>query len=136
MSAPTWRRCSVVASFALAASFIHVLLIGTTVANTSSFQSNQQPKAKYDDDCGTNFTDNTFWDHTKCAGVCCTTFFSAEGPDDCCMRCQLNATCAVWEWGGDEAVCYMCTAEVVPHRGQLYNHVSGCVNESVCQLKP
>jgi hypothetical protein len=86
---------------------------------------------------------STFWDHTKCPDPhdCCTTDWNAEGPDDCCQRCEGNSTCAAWEWFGSDPLapaCYLCSKAVLPFRTHTDSadstHVTGCATTGACPI--
>ena len=80
---------------------------------------------------------DTWWDHTKCApnnssrsGGCCETEWSLESAEACCAECQGSAfgfECVAWEYVQSNQTCYMCSAEVLTHRGRLAGHATGCL---------
>ena len=86
--------------------------------------------------CGSNLTNNTFWNHSKCSGHCCDTRWGVGTPAGCCFVCQSTGIgtepCALWEWSADAAVCYVCTEEAARYRGAMAGHVTGCTNAKSC----
>jgi hypothetical protein len=90
--------------------------------------------------CVANFSDGTFWNHTKCDAAtnssCCQTLWSPQAPEECCAECQggeFGFTCVAWEWYGAANACYICTKDVLPYKGRMEGHSTGCVT-GLCSL--
>jgi len=93
---------------------------------------------------------DTFWDHTKCghsnvsrSGGCCETEWGLESAEACCTVCQgswFGFACVAWEYDLAKQTCYMCSAEVLPHRSRMAGHSTGCLkrlcNSTVEQQPP
>jgi len=82
--------------------------------------------------CGSNWTSNSFWNHSKCSGgKCCDTYWGAQSPASCCAQCRATGIgsepCAAWEWTAHAATCYVCTKVVLPFREAMAGHTTGCV---------
>ena len=93
---------------------------------------------------------DTFWDHSKCghsnvsrSGSCCETEWGLQSAEACCTECQGSSfgfACVAWEYTEKTQTCYMCSAEVLPHRGRMAGHSTGCLkrlcNSTVEQQPP
>ena len=85
--------------------------------------------------CVSDPQNGTFWDHTKCSSgpgtnACCATVWSPTTAVECCQNCQNSAfgfECVAWEWYAAGAACYVCSKEVLPHRGNKTGHTTGCL---------
>jgi hypothetical protein len=82
--------------------------------------------------CGSNWTKNSFWNHSKCPGTkCCNTYWGAQTAESCCQQCGATGIgsepCVAWEWTADAATCYVCTKAVLPFREVMTGHTTGCV---------
>eukprot|EP01047_Picozoa_sp_COSAG01_P037283 COSAG01_NODE_2954_length_6801_cov_3.612951_2_plen_321_part_00 len=109
-----------------------------------------QQRIPFTADCGSiKSMNNTYWDHTKCSSgtgtnACCATVWSPTTAVECCENCKNSAfgwDCVAWEWAapscpGCTAACYVCSAEVLPHRGMKIGHVTGCLAEGCEKLDP
>ena len=84
---------------------------------------------------------DTFWDHSKCghsnvsrSGSCCETEWGLQSAEACCTECQGSSfgfACVAWEYTEKTQTCYMCSAEVLPYRGRMAGHSTGCL-EGLC----
>jgi hypothetical protein len=107
--------------------------VGTTVGTTAGLLRNAT--AVQTSVCASNPQNSTFWDHTKCASgnstnACCETVWGPRNSEECCQNCQSSAfgfECVAWEWYDAGADCYVCSKEVLAHRGQMDGHVTGCL---------
>jgi len=88
--------------------------------------------------CSGSGSPNTFWDHTKCASgngtnACCETVWSPQSAQECCQNCRSSAfgfDCVAWEWDPAASACYVCSDEVLPHRGEKAGHTTGVLNHT------
>ena len=117
---------------ARASGFVAVLAVSVANAASPSVQGLGLPA------CGGTGTPNMFWDHTKCASgngtnACCATVWSPRNAAECCQNCQSSAfgfECVAWEWGEADSACYVCSKEVLNHRGHKPNHTTGVLNHT------
>ena len=61
---------------------------------------------------------------------CCETVWSPTSAEECCSECESSAfgfTCVAWEWYEEGLDCYLCSTEVLPHRGYMKGHTTGCL---------
>ena len=94
--------------------------------------------------CVADRRNDTFWDHTKCSSgsgtnACCATVWSPRNEAECCLNCESSAfgfDCVAWEWDSAGAACYVCSKEVLSHRGRKAGHTTGRLNLSATALAP
>lgn len=85
--------------------------------------------------CGSNWTEDSFWNHSKCSGTkCCNTYWGAQTAASCCLQCGATGIgsepCVAWEWTADADTCYVCTKAVLPFREFMTGHTTGCVGSA------